>query len=85
MAEDLALDFSERHAEARNALQGEVASLEPDFARHSQYVRVQTACGVVTVSEPSNEPLALTQPVAVSISGSNIHFFDEKTGRNLAG
>ena len=85
VAEDLALDFSERHAEARNALQGEVASLEPDFARHSQYVRVQTACGVVTVSEPSNEPLALTQPVAVSISGSNIHFFDEKTGRNLAG
>ena len=82
--EEMRLDYTERHAEARNALQGEVASIEPDFARRNQYVRVQTACGVVTAAEPSNEPLALTQPVAVSVSGQNVHFFDEKTGRNLA-
>ena len=83
--EGLGLDYSERHDEAHSALQGEVEAIEPDFARRSQSVRVRTAAGVVTVAEPSNEPLALTQQLSVHLRGNDVHFFDVESGRNLMG
>ena len=82
-AEDLALDYSDRHGLAHNALHGTIASIEPDFARHSQTVRVDTPAGQLTVAEPSNEPLAISQPLAVYLRENRVHYFDARTGRNL--
>ncbi len=85
--DSLALDYSGaypgRQAEDGDALLGEIETIEPDFARRSQNVRVRTQAGVMTVTELSNEPLAPTQQVTVRLNGQDVHFFDAATGRNL--
>jgi ABC-type sugar transport system ATPase subunit len=64
-------------------LSGEVESIEPDFALRTQYVRVHSEAGVLTVADTSNEPLALTQRVTVGIPPAPLYFFDTKSGLRI--
>jgi ABC-type sugar transport system ATPase subunit len=57
-------------------IQGEVESIEPDFVRRTQFLRVRTPAGVFVVADTTNEPLALTQRVTVALLVDALYFFD---------
>jgi ABC-type sugar transport system ATPase subunit len=67
------------------AIQGEIESVEQDFARRLQFVRVRTPGGLLTVADGSGEPLALTQRVGVRMDPAQMHLFDGTTGARIEG
>lgn len=64
-------------------INGEIESVEQDFARRLQFVRVRTQAGLLTVADGSGEPLALTQRVGVTADPAQMHLFDATTGARI--
>lgn len=62
---------------------GTVQMVEPDYARRVQYVRIETPLGDFTVSDTSNEPLAITQKVQIELLPERAYFFHAQTGERL--
>jgi ABC-type sugar transport system ATPase subunit len=64
---------------------GEVETVEPDFSRRQQFVRVRTDAGILTAVDATNEPLAVSQQVGIAIPMDDLYWFDGATGTRIAG
>jgi ABC-type sugar transport system ATPase subunit len=78
--EALKLDFGPVHT---GALSGAIESVEQDYARRLQFVRVRTQAGLLTVADASGEPLAITQRVTLTADPTQMHLFDAASGARL--
>lgn len=81
--EALRLDMSSNRAPGSLYLQGEVESIEPDFVRRTQFLRLRTSAGSVVVSDATNEPLALSQQVTAVAALDDLYLFDKTTGQRI--
>ena len=77
LAEGTSAATHERH------LDGSVETIEPDFVRRTQYVRVQTEAGLVTVADTTNRLLASGEHVAVVLPIDQLYYFDADNDRRL--
>jgi ABC-type sugar transport system ATPase subunit len=72
-------------------LTGTVEMLEPDFARHTQYVRVglgqpavvTTNAPVLTVLGPLDQAMRIGETVNVVLPPGDLYFFDAETGERI--
>jgi hypothetical protein len=81
--EALALALGQELPRDVGLLPGAVQMIEPDYGRRVQYVRLDTPVGDVTVTDTTNEPLAITQQVQVVLPADRAYFFDAETGARL--
>jgi ABC-type sugar transport system ATPase subunit len=82
--EALSLALGQELPREAGLLPGAVQMIEPDYGRRVQYVRLDTPVGDFTVTDTTNEPLAITQQVKVVLSPERMYFFDVETGKRLA-
>ena len=81
--EDLAITSPHGHPGNETYLPGRVEVLEPDFAHRTQYVRVETAFGMLTATCELELPLARGQIVHIVGRGREVQLFSAEDGRNL--
>jgi ABC-type sugar transport system ATPase subunit len=78
--EDLALSHSPGSALHMN---GVVDNIEIDYSRRTQYVRVQTAAGVIIVADTSNLRIVEEDRISVLLPAGQLTFFDGESGERL--
>jgi ABC-type sugar transport system ATPase subunit len=66
-------------------LAGIVDHLEVDYSRRTQYVRVRTDAGPITVADTANLRLAEGERVTVEIPRERLFFFDAESGESVMG
>lgn len=64
-------------------LPGIVDHLEVDYSRRTQYVRVRTDAGPLTVADTDNLRLAEGERVTVELPGEKLFFFDAESGESV--